>query len=90
MADMLSLTQAEGRLGELVSRARYEHERVLLSDGGTPVAAIISIADLEEMQQAQDAADLALCQAIKANFTGPGIPHEEVMAMLEAEDATGR
>lgn len=90
MAEVLPLAQAEGRLGELVSRARYEHERVLLSENGVPVAAIISFADLDELEHAQDAADLALCQAIKASSTGPGIPHAEVMAMLEAEDATLR
>jgi prevent-host-death family protein len=87
MADAVPLEQAKGRLGELVSRARYEHDRVLLSEYGVPVAAIISAADLDELQQAQDAADLALCQAIKTSSTGPGIPHDEVMAVLEAEDA---
>lgn len=86
MADALPLTQAEGRLGELVSRARYEHERVLLSENGIPVAAIISVADLDELQQAEDAADLALCQAIKAT-SGLGMRHEDFMALLEAEDA---
>jgi prevent-host-death family protein len=80
------LRQAQARLDELVARAHHGQERVLLTEHGRPVAAIISVADLEELQRAQDAADLAECRAIKAR-SGPGVPHEQFMAMLEAEDA---
>jgi len=86
VAEAYPLVIAQSRLGELVSRAQHEHEPVLLTEDGTPVAAIVSVADLEEFQRTQDAADIAACQAIKAR-SGPGLPHEEFMAMLEAEDA---
>jgi prevent-host-death family protein len=86
MAETYPLTQAQSRLPELVSRAQHRHEPVMLTEHGTPVAAIVSAADLAELQHAQDAADLATCQAIKAR-SGPGVPHEQFMAMLE--DATG-
>src|SRR5689334_17536633 len=39
----------------------------------------------DALQWAQDAADIALCEEIKARC-GPGIPHDEVMAMLDADD----
>lgn len=80
------MAQASTRLGELVSQARDEHVPVLLTEHGRPVAAILSVADLEEYQRAQDTADLAECRAIKAG-SGPGVPHDEFMAMLDAEDA---
>jgi prevent-host-death family protein len=80
------LTQASPGLGELVSRARHDHERVFLTEHGQPVAAIVSIEDLAELERTQDAADLAECQAIKSRSVS-GVPHDEFMAMLEAEDA---
>ena len=82
---MYPLRQAQARLDELVARAHHGQERVLLTEHGRPVAAIISVTDLEELQR-QDAADLAECRAIKTR-SGPGVPHEQFMAMLEAEDA---
>ena len=82
------MEQAQSRLAELVSRAQHGHQPVMLTEHGTPVAAIVPVADLEDLQHAQDAADLALCQAIKAG-SGPGLPHEQFMAVLAAEDAAG-
>ena len=35
--------------------------------------------------RAQDLADIALCEAIKAQ-NEPGLPHDEFMAALEAEE----
>jgi len=83
---MFPVTQAQSRLAELVARARQWHERVVLTEHGTAVAAIVSVADLDELQRTQDAADLAECRAIKAR-SGPGVPHEQFMAILDAEDA---
>jgi prevent-host-death family protein len=80
------LAQAQSRFGELVSRARHGHEQVLLTEHGTPVAAIVSVAELAELQRSQDAADLATCRAIKAG-SAAGVRHEEFMAMLDAEAA---
>src|SRR6266550_2703157 len=86
MAETYPLAQAQSRLHDLVSRAQDGHEPVMLTEHGTPVAAIVAVADLAELQHAHDAADLALCQAVKAS-SGPGVRHEQFMAMLEAEDA---
>jgi hypothetical protein len=44
------------------------------------------VSEAEELQRTQDEADIALCEAIKAR-NGPGVPHEEFMAALDAEDA---
>jgi prevent-host-death family protein len=84
VSETYSLAQAQSRLGDLVSRAQLGYEPVLVTEHGTPVAAIVSVAELAEMQYAQDAADLATCQAIKAR-SGPGMRHDEFMAALEAE-----
>jgi len=69
-----------------LARARTNREHVLLTDGDAPLAAVISISDLEELQRAQDDADIARCAQIKA-ASAPGLSHDTFMAMLAAEDA---
>jgi prevent-host-death family protein len=48
MAEVFPLTAARSRLGELVNRARFGRERVILTEYGTPVAALISVDELAE------------------------------------------
>ncbi|MHB1474604.1 MAG: type II toxin-antitoxin system Phd/YefM family antitoxin [Dermatophilaceae bacterium] len=86
MDDAYTLTNARSRLGELVNRARFGRERVILTEHGTPVAAIISVEELAELQAAVDAADIAAAAAVKATGES-GIPHENVLAVLDALDA---
>lgn len=86
MALMFPVSEARDHLDELVARAHHGHERVMLTENGEPAAVLISVDELDELQQAQDAADIALCEAIKAK-NEPGVPHEEFMAALDAEDS---
>jgi prevent-host-death family protein len=86
MADAYTLTNARSRFGELVNRARFGRERIVLTEHGKPVAAIISVEELAELQAAVDAADLAAARAVMA--TGhPSLPNDQVMAALDALDA---
>jgi prevent-host-death family protein len=85
MALEFSLPQARHHLDELVARAHQDHERIVLTKHGKPTAVLISVAELDELQHAQDRADIALCEAIKAKNEA-GLPHEEFMAALDAED----
>ena len=57
----------------------------MLTEQGEPAAVLISVDELNELQHAQDLADIALCEAIKARDE-PGMLHEEFMATLDAED----
>lgn len=84
---MVPVSEAAGRVRELVSRACERGERVLLSVDGAPVAAIVSVAELDALEAAVDQAELELCRVIKATSGGLGIPHEEAMALLAADDA---
>jgi prevent-host-death family protein len=86
MALEFPLPQARHQLDELVTRAHQDHERIVLTEHGVPTAVLISLAELDELQRAQDLADIALCEAIKAE-SEPGLPHEEFMAALDAEDS---
>ncbi|HEY9390119.1 MAG TPA: type II toxin-antitoxin system prevent-host-death family antitoxin [Mycobacteriales bacterium] len=82
----IPLAHAAIRFGELVDWVRYQHEPVLLTEDGVPVVAIISIPDLEELQRAKDAEDLALCHAISA-CSDPGISPEKSVAISKTDDA---
>ena len=86
MADAYTLTNARSRFGELVNRARFGRERIVLTEHGKPVAAIISVEELAELQAAVEAADLAAAQAVLA-ADHPSFPHEQVMAAFDAMDA---
>lgn len=86
MADAITLTNARSRFGELVKRARFGRERILLTEHGKPVAAIISVEELAELQALADASDVATADRIlSAGYDG--LPHEAVMAALDALDA---
>ena len=54
---------AQAHLGDLVAEARQSHRPVTISEHGQPVAALISIDDLADLQ---DRAALAAHQADKA------------------------
>ncbi|HEX3827208.1 MAG TPA: type II toxin-antitoxin system prevent-host-death family antitoxin [Sporichthyaceae bacterium] len=85
MTEGLSIPEASARLDEIVRQTRTG-EHVLLTDGDTPVAAIVGIDTLRELQRAQDEADIALCLRSEAD-PAPRLTHDEFMAALDAEDA---
>lgn len=57
------LPAAQAHLGDLVAQARHSHRPVTISEHGQPVAALISIDDLADLQ---DRAALAVHLADKA------------------------
>jgi prevent-host-death family protein len=70
------LPEAQAHLGELVARAHRDHERFVVTENGEPAAALISVDELNELQQARDQADIALCEAVKARNEA-GLPHDQ-------------
>jgi prevent-host-death family protein len=85
MTEGLSIPEASARLDEIVRQTRAGGH-VVLTEGDRPVAAIVGIDTLRELQRAQDDADIALCLRSEAD-PGPRLTHEEFMAALAAEDA---
>ena len=77
------LTAAQTRLGELVAEARQSHRPVTISEDGKPVAALISIDDLTDLE---DRAALAAHLADKAAGRD-GISLNELDAALDWIDA---
>ncbi len=77
------LTAAQAKLAELVAEARRSHRPVAISEHGKPVAALINVDDLADLE---DRAALAVHLADKAAGRG-GIRLEELDAALDQIDA---
>jgi prevent-host-death family protein len=77
----MTVTEAEGALARTVRRVLEERERVTLTEGGKPVAAIVTAEDLEFLEALEDRIDLE--EARKALVEGgPSIPWEQIKAEL--------
>jgi prevent-host-death family protein len=84
MSEAYSLDDGSGGLSELVSKAARAHERVVLTDHGRPVAAIVPLDDLHALDDAADRADIADGEA--ALRRDEWVPHSEVMQALGYHD----
>jgi prevent-host-death family protein len=58
----ISIADLRARLGDLVSRVSYKHDRVVITRHGKPVAALISASDMEKFEELEDWNDV---QAVK-------------------------
>lgn len=81
--DSYSLTSARAHLGELVSRARYSHRPVAITEHGKPSVAIINIDDLADLE---DRAALAAHYAARLAGRG-GVLLADLDAALDRIDA---
>jgi len=61
----ISIAELRARLGDLVSRVSYKHDRVVITKHGKPVAALISASDMEKFEELEDWNDI---QAAKAGL----------------------
>ncbi|MFI1855541.1 type II toxin-antitoxin system Phd/YefM family antitoxin [Streptomyces sp. NPDC020480] len=86
MEQTYPLVEARNELGQLVNRVRHGHETIVISDYGTPAAALVPLDELAELRRLRDEADIAEAESRKAEG-GPVVTHETFMAELDAEDA---
>jgi prevent-host-death family protein len=79
----VSVSDARDEFADLVNRAAYGHERVLVSRRGRPVAAIVPIEDVDLLERLEDKIDLqAVREALADPANQPAIPWEHVKAEL--------
>ena len=78
-AEIVSITDARSRFGSLVRRAAHTRRRVIITDHGQAAAAIISAAELEDLE---DRLAIAQYEIEKANGTLRTVPHEEARRRL--------
>ena len=63
MDGMVSAVQVRKRLAEVIDRAAYGKERVILARRGKAVAAIVSLEDVELLEALEDQIDLENARA---------------------------
>jgi prevent-host-death family protein len=83
----LTITQAKAKLSELVYRAVYGHERIMIGTRGRPKAAIISLEDLELFENLEDAQ--AIREGLAEHERGELIPWEKAKAQLHQGEPVG-
>jgi len=79
----VSVSEARETFAELVNRAAYGQERVLVARRGRPIAAIVPIADVELLERLEDEIDLETArEALADPQNAVPIPWEQVKAEL--------
>jgi prevent-host-death family protein len=57
VSDQMSLADVKNRLSEVVDRLEREHGRVVITKHGHPAAVVISVDDLESLEETLDVMD---------------------------------
>ena len=79
--ETVSTSQLKESLSEYLNRAAYGQERIVVASRGKPKAAVISIEDLERLEELEDA--LAAQEALAEYRRGETISLEALIAELE-------
>ena len=77
----ISVSEMKDTLSEILNRAAYGHERIVIASRGRPKAAVISIEDLNLLEELEDA--LAAHEALEEHRRGESITLEALIAELE-------
>ncbi len=79
----LPVSKAREDLAEALNRVAYSGERIVLERRGKRVAAIVSVEDLDLLEQLEDDMDVALARQRLADAKKHGtVPWEKVKAKL--------
>jgi prevent-host-death family protein len=82
MTMRVGATELRNKIGDLLARIRYAQERFIIEHRGEPVAAVISIKDLEELERLEDERDAALLELAERTSEGL-VPFKELVAQYE-------
>lgn len=92
MTETVPLAEARNRLSELASLVETTHERVIVTRSGRPSFALVSLDDIESLDETlsilsdpEAMADIRQSQEEFAAGKGVAMSHEEVLAWLKAK-----
>jgi antitoxin YefM len=81
----MSLADVKNRLSEVVDRLEREHGRVVITKHGHPAAVVISVEDLESLEETLGIMDNAtLLSDIRQSLAGLSTTGAEVLSKEEA------
>jgi prevent-host-death family protein len=75
MPAKLTASAARQNFSDVVNRAAYGGERIIVHRGKKPVAAVVPIEDLELLEQIEDRADL---EEVRRRLKDPTIPWSKI------------
>lgn len=85
LTEQMSLADVKNRLSEVVDRLEREHGRVVITKHGHPAAVVISVEDLESLEETLDIMDnAALLNDIRESLTELGAAEPEVLSKEDA------
>lgn len=76
--------ELRSQLSDVLGRAMYAGERIGVTRNGRLTAVVVSVADLEALEEFEMAQDLAAYREAKANDDGQRVTLEELRAALRA------
>ncbi len=79
----ISAMKLRDRIGDVLNRVRYAGERFIVERRGQPVAAIISVEDLQLLERLEEERDAELLRLAKATSEGV-VPFETLIEQYEA------
>ncbi len=77
MAYEIPVTQARAELADLINRVVYGGERVVVTRHGKPLVALVSAADLERLEELQEAAEEQVISAVSSVREVASAPREQ-------------
>jgi antitoxin Phd len=84
MAKTISASKVRDDFAETLNRVAYGGERVVLNRHGKPIAAVITIDDLNFLEEMEDRMDVEAAKIALAE-SGEPIPYEQVRAELNLD-----
>jgi len=82
---MISVSETKNTLSKILNRVAYGKERIVIASRGKPKAAVISVADLERLEELEDAQ--AAREGLAEYRRGETVSWREVKAELGLDDA---
>jgi prevent-host-death family protein len=80
---VISVSEMKDTLSEVLNRAAYGRERIVIASRGKPKAAVISVEDLQLLEELEDT--MAAQEALEEHARGETISLEELIAELEQD-----
>ena len=96
MAETMSLASAKARFSELVARVERQQDRVIVTRNGKPAAVVISVDDLESLEETLAVmSDAGLVAQIQESLStaaagDAGVGLDDLRADLQSRRATNR
>lgn len=90
-ADHMALAEVKDRLSEVVDRLEREHGRVVITKHGRPAAVVLSIEDLESLEETLDIlGDQSAVTHLRKSLDEAAAGRKRVMSKEEALALVGR